>query len=341
MKPIQNLSIGGYAFKLENDAAERLKGYIGTLESHYMPMEGGKEIMEGIEERIAELLLDKKADVVTLANVLRVIDIIGSPENIEADDPAPGADTSRKKKLYRDMENKRLGGVCSGLAAYLNFDVTAMRIIWTVTAVAIFFGGSGHGVYSLLVPVLYCVFWIAMPAARTASERWEMRGEDATLEGIRKNVENGFREMGQAAREAGSSDAARGIGRFLVVLVGLILLIVGVSGLATCGVLAFKGKELFGLQLLDWWNGLRTEYPNISTMVRMPWVGMLVSAAAILPFVGMLYGACQLIFGFKEPSWKPGLWIFVIWLIVLVVLGVVGFAGVFDPTRAVPGFLLR
>jgi hypothetical protein len=35
-----------------------------------------------------------------------------------------------------------------------------------------------------------------------------------------------------------------------------------------------------------------------------------------------------MIFGFKSPSWKPGLVIFVLWLIILVVLGVLGFAGV-------------
>jgi hypothetical protein len=55
---------------------------------------------------------------------------------------------------------------------------------------------------------------------------------------------------------------------------------------------------------------------------------VLVALAVILPFVGILYGGIQMIFGFKSPSWKPGLVIFVLWLIILVVLGVLGFAGI-------------
>ena len=50
---------------------------------------------------------------------------------------------------------------------------------------------------------------------------------------------------------------------------------------------------------------------------------VLIALAVILPFVGLLYGGIQLIFGFKSPSWKPGLVIFVLWLIDLVVLAVV------------------
>ena len=47
MKETIQLSIGGYAFMLEKDAAEALSGYLTTLETHYLKQEGGKEIMEG------------------------------------------------------------------------------------------------------------------------------------------------------------------------------------------------------------------------------------------------------------------------------------------------------
>ena len=88
MKETRQLSIGGYAFVLEVDAAEELRRYMDAMEKHYLPQEGGKEIMEGIEERIAELLLDKHASVVNSLHVQEVINVIGRPESIDAEEPA-------------------------------------------------------------------------------------------------------------------------------------------------------------------------------------------------------------------------------------------------------------
>ena len=87
MKETRQLSIGGYAFVLEEDATRELQSYMNEMERHYMPQEGGKEIMEGIEERIAELLLDKRANVVTISQVQDVINIIGRPEKIDEEKP--------------------------------------------------------------------------------------------------------------------------------------------------------------------------------------------------------------------------------------------------------------
>ena len=91
MKETVQYSIGGYAFTLEKDASAALQEYIAALEKHYLSQDGGKEIMEGIEERVAELLLEKcgHGGVVSLEHVQAVIRVIGRPERIEADDPGP------------------------------------------------------------------------------------------------------------------------------------------------------------------------------------------------------------------------------------------------------------
>ncbi|MBO4340183.1 MAG: PspC domain-containing protein [Bacteroidales bacterium] len=329
MKPIQQVSIGGYAFKLENDAAEAMRSYLGTLESHYMPREGGAEIMEGIEERIAELLLDRKNRVITIADIQNVTDIIGKPETIEADDPSDSPETAApvKKRLFRDLENKRVGGVCSGLAAYFNFDVAIIRAIFVLLTALSLFGIATESGWSLTVPFLYCILWIAMPAARTAQDRWAMKGESGTLDEIRRNVSGGIREMGDAAREVGSSGAVQTIGRIIVVIIGLGLLLVGAAGLASVGVMGLKGAELFGEPLRELWSEFSQDYPSVIGLAATPWVVVLAAVAVTLPFIAMLYGGCQLVFGFKEPSWRPGLWIFVLWLLVLVVLLVVALAG--------------
>lgn len=330
MKETVQLSIGGYAFTLEKDAAQALEAYLGSLESHYMKQDGGKEIMEGIEERMAELLLDKTpgGNVVTLPVIQGVIEIIGKPETIEADDPAPETSAEKpRKKLFRDMSNKRLGGVCSGLANYLDIEVAWLRVIFAVVAVVVFFSGAEHGVWSLTVPVLYCILWAAMPAARTAQDRWAMKGEGGTADDIRRNVQSGIHEMGDTAREVVRSDFFQRFGKWILVLVGVVLLITGTSGLASVSVLSLKGTELFGSHITHFLEEIAEQAPGMYDLISTPWVMVLAALAIILPFVGLLYAGIQLIFGFKSPSWKPGLVIFVLWLIILIVLLVLGFAG--------------
>lgn len=56
------------------------------------------------------------------------------------------------KKLYRSESDKKLAGVCGGLADYLSVDVTIIRLIWALVAV---FGGTGLVAYliaALIIP---------------------------------------------------------------------------------------------------------------------------------------------------------------------------------------------
>ena len=337
MKEVEKLSIGGYAFTLEKDASEEVSRYLKDLETHYLGQQGGKEIMEGIEERMAELLLDRcgSGRVVTAADIRAVIDILGRPERIEADDPepdAPGEKTPRK--IYRDLENKRIAGVCAGLGQYFNFDVVAIRIIFCVITMALFFGGMRDGVWSLLGFVVYGILWLAMPPARTAQERWAMKGDAGTLEDVRRNVSNGVREMGDAARrgirevgDAARSESGRELGKIFLVAIGLILLLSGVSGLASVSVIGLKAPTWFSAPIDRVLGELAENAPALYDMVNTPWVMVLAVLAVLLPLIGLIYGGVQMIFGFKPPHWKPGLTIFVLWLVVLVVLGVLFFVG--------------
>jgi len=332
MKATEQISVGGYAFTLEQDASQALGKYIAELESHYLQQEGGKEIMEGIEERVAELLLDKCGNgrVGTLEHVQAVIDVVGRPERIEADDPAAEAPAGEKprKRLFRDLAHKSLGGVCSGLATYLDIEVSWLRIGFIVLTLINFFGGIRSGMWSLTVPGIYCILWLAMPAARTAQDRWAMSGESGSADEIRRNVQAGIREMGDTAREVAHSNFFKQFGRIFLIAIGLVLLITGTSGLASISVLSLKGVDLLGVPYMRFMDELAENAPAFLDLMNTTWVMVLVALAVILPFVGILYGGIQMIFGFKSPSWKPGLVIFVLWLIILVVLGVLGFTGI-------------
>lgn len=83
------------------------------------------------------------------------------------------------KRLFRDPENKVLGGVASGLASYFHIDPTVIRVIFVLSAFA---GGIG------LLP--YIVIWIITPEAKSLTERMQMKGEPINL----ANIEDKIRE---------------------------------------------------------------------------------------------------------------------------------------------------
>lgn len=87
------------------------------------------------------------------------------------------------KKMFRDSEKKVIGGVASGVASFFGIDLTLVRILFVVFAIV---GGIG-----LLV---YIILWIALPEAKTITEKMQMQGEPVTLSGIESSVKKGLNE---------------------------------------------------------------------------------------------------------------------------------------------------
>ena len=333
MKEIEKLSIGGYAFTLEKDAAEEVEQYLNGLEAHYLGQEGGKEIMEGIEERMAELLLDRcgRNGVATMADIQGILDILGRPERIEAEDVEPMTQQERpKRRLYRDLENKRVAGVCAGLGNYLDFDVVLIRIAFAAVTCILFFSGAKHGVWSMAGFAAYAILWLAMPAARTAQERWAMKGDGGTLDDIQRNVRSGVREMGDAARrgirevgDAVQSPKGSEIGKIILLAIGIFLLLGGVSGLASISALGlFNNTGVFSVPADRLLDSLRLDWPIFYQMLTEPWVVVLAVSAVVLPLIWLIYLGVRFIFDIKAPKWRPGLVLFVLWLVVVAVLAV-------------------
>jgi phage shock protein PspC (stress-responsive transcriptional regulator) len=325
MKETVQYSIGGYAFTLEKDASAQLQEYIGALEKHYLSQDGGKEIMEGIEERVAELLLDKcgHGGVVSLEHVQAVIRVIGRPERIEADDPGPsGSSRDRQnKRLFRDIDNKRLGGVCAGLAAYLQMDVIIFRVAFIVVTLLGCLSLPA-GILFVGAPLVYCILWVTMPAARSAQDRWAMRGDGVTADEISRNIQAGFEEIGKTAHEVGNSDLFMKFCRAVGFCLGIIFLIVAASGLASIAIISINGLGSVGITWSLIQDMIVRHLPSTSELFFQPWFVAALAMTITLPFVGLLYASVQMIFAFKSPSWKPGLVIFVLWLISVVVLAV-------------------
>lgn len=162
-----------------------------------------------------------------------------------------------------------------------------------------------------------------------------MKGEKGTLEDIQRNVRNGLQEMGDVARQGAREigDAVRGpkgseFGKILLIVIGIAFLLSGVSGLASVSVLSLAGNGTLHLPLNTFLSELYEEAPIFYDMLDTPWILVLAILAVILPLIGLIYLGIRFIFGFKAPSWKPGLVILVLWLVILVVLAVLGFAGI-------------
>jgi len=319
------MSIGGYAFTMDSQASNTASDYIASLESFYLSKEGGREIMEGIEERMAELLLEKtsQGSVVSKAMVDEVIEIIGKPEVIEEESAGPSSgnknseessekkDTPRKK-LYRDLSEKVIGGVCSGLAIYSGIDVVLFRLAFVIFQVLLMVGFIHRSPIFVTPLALYIILWISMPAAKTVKQKWSQKGESGSLDDIQRNV--------MSPKKTREKPLGHGFARGLEVFIGILFLIISVSGIAAGSVGAFFPKS-FGIDnlYLDFIEECR-EVPGVISVLEMPIVKFLGILAWFLPFIGILYAGIMMLFGFKAPSWHPGMIIFVLWLVVLVIL---------------------
>ena len=168
MKQVININYHGRIIPIELAAYDMLKNYTTSLQLHFKDEEGKDEIINDIESRISELFqeqLSKGLTCITENDVNAIIKSMGKPEELESepvinhnqsDNTKQQNNSSSAKRLYRDENNKFIGGVCSGLANYFNIDIVIVRIIFIIL-----FFSFGVG----LIP--YIILWIAVPSSAT------------------------------------------------------------------------------------------------------------------------------------------------------------------------------
>lgn len=180
MKKTVSASVGRMPFTFEEDAYAALNAYLKSIEKHFASLPGGTEVTEDLERRVAELLLQQvpSGRVVASEDVAQVVKLLGSVEDITGGPLTTESGKDRPyRRLYRDVDNRVLGGVCSGLGAYFGVDAVWIRLAWL--ALFLFFG-SGL--------LLYLIFWIVMPPARTALQKLEMHGQPVDLRHLSRKL---------------------------------------------------------------------------------------------------------------------------------------------------------
>ena len=182
MKKTVNIAIGGCSFIIDEDAYIALDNYLDRFRTAMNDSAGGDDVMEELEGRIADLMKQKlvSREVVNLKIVEEIIAQIGYPEGYnEGSETNNDENMNAPRKFFRDSEDKKIAGVCSGLALYLGIDVVFVRIIFLVALIC---GTAGFWAY--------IIFWVVAPETRTAVEKCELRGLPPTAENIRRFTTN-------------------------------------------------------------------------------------------------------------------------------------------------------
>ena len=174
MKKTINIHLCNRIFTIDEDACQLLESYITNMRTYFSKREDGMEIADDIEQRVSELLEEFTAagtTSITLPQVQEVIARIGNPEEMEGDEApeqpeaqeenheAHAAETDART-LRRNLSDKMLAGVISGLARYLGFsDATPWRILFII-------------IFVFTIPVAtvcYLVGWLIIPADSDAA----------------------------------------------------------------------------------------------------------------------------------------------------------------------------
>lgn len=270
MKKTLSVNLGGTVYHIDEDAYTELMDYLQDVKLHLGNDASSEEVLNDIEQRINELFgqwMQGRREVITTLDVDKVIGILGRPEQYENPEKEAYKEPDFQKNkqeqnqnrsedrsdrphrhLYRDTDNALIGGVCSGLAVYLNVGIVLIRLILFFL---IWFGGTGL--------LFYFICWIIIPEARTAAQRLEMRGEDVTIENIEKKVREEYGKVkdrvggyvSSSRTQQNFQHAGRGILEFVRICIKVFFaFIAGIIGFS--GFLALVAL-IMGLMIL--WTG--------------------------------------------------------------------------------------
>ena len=340
MKETKKCSLSGLAFTFEDDAYRTLKEYLDSLNRAYRGDPDGTEIIADIEARIAELILSTQdsSRIVERPLVLNIIAQLGTAEAIseesEADDPTTKTaygEPRIPRRLYRDMENARLGGVCAGLAKYFNVEIPWVRLACCAPLLLIILGSSmpfthwierlGGNLFGVAV-ISYLVMWIAVPAARTARQKLEASGEKITVQSIRDaSADTSNNDTDRVAKPV-IAETVTVVGHIMIFLLklfaGLIIFALTLFALALfmglC-ILLFSGTEnIFGMMGVA--DGLFMNF-NPGNIVAV--LGIV---AVLIPVFILLYVLASLVLGSKLNRWAL-LIMFALWIATIIALPVI------------------
>lgn len=330
MKKTFPVNINGNIFYIDEDAYKLLLDYLSQLRATFTGDEGS-EIVDDIESRISEHFDERVrlgANVITLDDVNRVIETMGRPDQLSdesdesnhtdsastsTDDTTDDSTTATpprynaaettsaqpvNKKLYRDVRHSVFGGVIAGLAQYLNWDVTIMRILAVILTICTYFWPC---------VIVYLIAWMIIPIARTPREILEMQGQPVTIDNVGQTVINNATAPSTPNPNPNPSPLTTFINTFFSIaakfILGFIAIVFSITSLTLiCVILvAIAGISIFyaadNPMILDWLDWLDTNAPILES-----WGYICTIFAVLIPILIALRYSCAHIFKTKTPS---------------------------------------
>jgi phage shock protein PspC (stress-responsive transcriptional regulator) len=331
-----NINLGGTLFQIDEEAFRILRDYLQAINNRLGNVQGGHETIEDIESRIAEIFQSQKglAGVITRENVEEMISIIGKPEDFDQGEPEAGAPVyfSRKKKMYRNTDDTIVGGVCSGIAAYLDTDAVLFRILFVLFAL---FFGVGFFVYLAL--------WIALPAARTDAQKRDLYGSSYHTSSFHDKQFDSTQPAGAYTENKGYTPSRlgnaineifRAIGRVFYIVFRIFMIIIGVVLVLTGFLLILSFVMIFifkfpGIFSIDSSGVNLINFPDFLSYIvnpsAVPWIILLSSIAFILPMLAIIYFGVKMIFWFRAQDGVVSLAALVVWVMSIAVLAIISF----------------
>lgn len=367
-----NINLGGIFFHIDELAYQKLKLYLDAIRRSLSDdPQGRDEILNDIEHRIGEILSERIKDerqVVNENDIDDITKVMGKPEDYLVDeeifeDEPKYRSKSSSKKLYRDGEDKFLGGVSSGIAHYFGVDALWIRILWVILVVAGF--GSGIPIYILL--------WILIPEAVSTAEKLQMKGEAVNISNIEKKIREEFNDVTARVKD-GVNDVTEkvksssfkknvggksksGLDEIIEVLTKIILtilkifgkfigvLLIVIASLTLIG-LIFGALSFGSIEILGFGEDFTNYPPFFFDSVLPSWLLAIFTFAAIgIPFIILfMLGLKILSSNIKSFSTTTKLSLLGVWIIALLGLGFAGinfatqraYDGVFNQTEELP-----
>ena len=345
MKQTVNINLGGTFFHIDEDAFGKLQRYLDAIKRSLSDPQGSDEIIKDIEARISELFSEKiesDAQVISIKELDEVIAIMGQPEDYMVDEeifedaPASSAASRRRrsaasyKQLYRDIDNKFVAGVSSGLAHYIGIDALWIRLLWILLTIAT----SG------LFLLIYILFWILVPAAESTSEKLRMSGEAVnissierkmkeTLENAKEKIKNTDYDKYGKQVKSGASGFFDTVGKIIKTLliifvkfIGILLIFISLTTLIALIV------SLFTVGTVGFWgDNLIMDYVTITDTTNTPiWLMSLLSLFAVgIPFFALfILGLKMIVNNLKSIGSKAKIALLVVWFLSLIGIGIIG-----------------
>ena len=258
MKKNININLFGTIYNIDEDAYELLQDYLNNLRSYFGKQEGGEEIADDIEHRIAELFWERKqlgVEAIDVMTVKTILNKLGKPEQMteegeeqesdrqtdsQSSDAGNTAESHTEKtaseagprKLYRDTKDKQLGGVLSGLCHYFGgTDPLPWRILFVILNVIMMVSDIHFFSYSmgLFFVFLYLLLWMIVPEAQNSEERLRMQGKKITPESIKEEVIKEQEKREPKNNESGVRSTANGCLSFVITMFKIGAILIGVA----------------------------------------------------------------------------------------------------------------